>query len=151
MKAADDLWVSRYILCRIAEKYGIVVSFHPKPTKGNWNEAGAHTNFSTKEMRAEGGIKAIEKAIEKLFKQQKKHIKAYDPKEGTYNTERAKGALKTSPIDKFSWGIVNRGVSVRVSRDVANAGKGYLEDRRPSSNCDPYSVCNAILTTTLLE
>lgn len=102
-------------------------------------------------MRADGGMKAIEAAIEKLSKQHAKHIKAYDPKGGKYNAERLIGTLETSSIDSFSWGVADRGVSVRVSRGVANAGKGYLEDRRPSSNCDPYAVCNAILTTTLLD
>lgn len=102
-------------------------------------------------MREEGGIKAIEAAIEKLSKQHAKHIKAYDPQQGAYNIERLTGKLETSSIDKFSWGVANRGASVRISRSVANAGKGYLEDRRPSSNCDPYAVCNAILTTTLID
>lgn len=112
---------------------------------------GGHTNFSTTAMRKDGGITAIEKAIEKLSKQHAKHIKAYDPRGGKDNERRLVGRLETSSIDKFSWGVADRSTSVRIPRGVASAKKGYLEDRRPSSNMDPYSVCNAILETTLLD
>ena len=102
-------------------------------------------------MREKGGIKAIEAAIEKLSKHHVRHIKAYDPREGKDNERRLTGHHETSSIHDFSAGVANRGASIRIPRSVAEEGQGYLEDRRPSSNCDPYSVTEVIVRTTLMS
>ena len=145
----DHLTVARYLLIRIAEEWGVKVTFHPKPfPSADYNGSGAHTNISSNSTRSkESGMKAIEDMINKLAAKHNEHIAAY----GEDNDLRLTGKHETGHIADFSSGVANRGCSIRIPRHVAAQGYGYIEDRRPASNIDPYRVTGLIVETTLIN
>jgi glutamine synthetase len=144
--AADQVWMARYLMMRLCEKYEVDINWHCKPLGKDvdWNGSGMHSNFSTKYMREVGGKEYFEALMAAFDKFKNEHIAVYGPD----NHLRLTGLHETQSIDKFNYGIANRGASVRVPHSFVNNGyKGYLEDRRPNSQGDPYKIASRILQT----
>ena len=143
-QAGDEMWVARYILQRLTEKHGYYIEFHPKPVKGDWNGSGMHANFSNTLLRTCGSKEVFEQVCEAFRPVTQEHIDVY----GAHNDQRLTGLHETASIKDFTYGISNRGASIRIPlATVKNGWKGYLEDRRPASNGDPYSIASRIIKT----
>ncbi|UZR94059.1 glutamine synthetase beta-grasp domain-containing protein [Chondrinema litorale] len=145
--AGDQIWVARYLLERTAEKYGLSINWHCKPLGDtDWNGSGMHANFSNSPLR-ESGSKEVYDTICQAFAPAdiiKAHIDVY----GADNHLRLTGKHETQSIDKFSYGISDRGASIRIPIATVEKGwKGWLEDRRPNSAADPYKVAGRIIKT----
>ena len=143
-KAGDEIWIARYLLDRITEKYHYYIEYHPKPVKGDWNGSGMHANFSNTTLRTCGDKATYEKICEAFRPVVDEHISVY----GEFNDERLTGLHETAAISDFSYGVSDRGASIRIPLLTVNNGwKGYLEDRRPASNADPYKIAGRIIKT----
>lgn len=143
-KAGDEIWVARYLLDRLTEKHGYYIEYHPKPVKGDWNGSGMHANFSNSTLRTCGSEETYKKICEAFRPLTDEHIDVY----GEHNDQRLTGLHETAHVSDFSYGISDRGASIRIPLLTVEKGwKGYLEDRRPASNADPYKVAGRIIET----
>lgn len=144
-QAGDEIWVGRFLLERLVEKYGLFIEYHPKPLgQLDWNGSGMHANFSNSYLRTAASREKVEKVCEAFRPLVKEHIAVY----GAYNDQRLTGKHETASINDFSYGVSDRGASIRIPLYTATHGwSGYLEDRRPASNADPYKVAARIIKT----
>jgi len=146
-RAGDETWIARYLLERTAERYGLAINWEPKPLGKDldWNGSGMHANFSNGPMRDNGDEAIFTKICDAFGKNIDRHISVY----GANNDHRLTGKHETQSIDMFSYGVSDRGASIRIPITTVQDGwKGRLEDRRTASNADPYKVAAAIIKST---
>ena len=135
--AADQVYVARYLLERVAEKRGVRITYHPKPC-ATANGSGCHINFSTWAMREPAGLWFIESCMSNLEAAHQEHIAVY----GLDN--------EPSSMDVFTYGKGTRNTSVRIPNQTVSAECGYFEDRRPAANVELYGATAKLFETCCL-
>lgn len=136
----DSLWIARFLLAKIALSHGVSVVYHPKPLgkDEDFNGSGMHTNFSMASWREPNGLHEIMAAVSLLEEKHKETINSGDY--GTDLDQRLTGKHETCDINTFRVGNSDRKASIRIPNRVVRSRQGYLEDRRPGANADPYRV-----------
>ena len=144
-EAGDQIWLARYLLERIGEKHGVSINWHCKPMGSlDWNGSGMHANFSNTALRTAGKKEIYDVICEAFRPVVSEHVEVY----GADNHLRLTGKHETAAIMDFSYGISDRGASIRIPLATVEKGWfGYLEDRRPNSAADPYKVAARIIKT----